>query len=240
MIEFLELAKVCAPEVHPITMVAVIRHESGFDPLAINVNGKPGYQIRPKTRAEAVERVRKLLAEGASFDAGYGQINNANWQRLGITPENVFDPCTNLRAAQAVLVECYQRASQQREGPAALYAALSCYNTGNFTYGFRNGYVDKVLAGASARNTHQVPPIPDGSLPTAKQPTTKAPAHGSASRLSESIATNSRPDAFAQRRQDAFAQPRPDAFGDYPTSKYTQRVFGPPVGSIVYHNGLAR
>lgn len=232
MLEFIELAKACAPDVHPTTLVAVVRHESGFNPLAINVNGKPGYQIRPKTRTEAIEHARKLLAQGASFDAGYGQINNANWQRLGITPENVFEPCTNLKAAQAVLVECYQRANRQHDGSGALYAALSCYNTGNFTYGFKNGYVNKVVAGAPKAKSHRVPQIPNARLPTAPQVATRQPTHQPEATPTQTIATNSRP--------DAFAQPRPDAFGGHPSGSYAQRVYGPAVGSIVYHQGAGR
>lgn len=203
MIEFIELAKTCAPDVHVTTITAIVRHESGFNPLAIGVNGKPGRSIFPKSRQEAVDEVRKLQAKGASFDAGYGQINNANWKWLGITPENVFDPCTNLKAAQRVLVQCYEGASKAHQGQAALHAALSCYNTGNYTYGLKNGYVRKVLAGAGMK----VPALT--SAPSTVSPNTKPqPA------APEPI-TNAQPqtgDAFSQPRPDAFAQPRPDAF----------------------------
>lgn len=230
MLEFIELAKACAPQVHPTTLVAVVRHESGFDPLAINVNGKPGRQIRPKSRNEAIEHVRKLLAQGASFDAGYGQINNANWQHLGITPENVFDPCTNLRAAQAVLVECYQRANRQRDGAAALYAALSCYNTGNFSYGFKNGYVDKVLAGAGKPlNKHKVPALPE-----------RLAASQLAPESAGAEATKANKPTKALTRTDAFAQPRPDAFSEHRPDAFRQPLYGPSVGSIIYHQPTLR
>ncbi|MGD9662553.1 MAG: lytic transglycosylase domain-containing protein [Porticoccaceae bacterium] len=203
MIEFIELAKTCAPDVHVTTIAAIVRHESSFNPLAIGVNGKPGRSIFPKSRQEAIEEVRKLQAKGASFDAGYGQINNANWKWLGITPENVFDPCTNLKAAQRVLVQCYEGASKTHQGQAALHAALSCYNTGNYTYGLKNGYVRKVLAGAGLK----VPALTNA--PSTVSPNTKPqPA-------APELTTNSRPqtgDAFSQPRPDAFSQPRPDAF----------------------------
>jgi len=204
MIEFIELAKTCAPDVHVTTITAIVRHESGFNPLAIGVNGKPGRSIFPKSRQEAVDEVRKLQAKGASFDAGYGQINNANWKWLGITPENVFDPCTNLKAAQRVLVQCYEGASKAHQGQAALHAALSCYNTGNYTYGLKNGYVRKVLAGAGLK----VPALT--KAPTSVPQKAKSEVlHPQDATPSDSSRTD---DAFSQRRADAFAQPRPDAF----------------------------
>lgn len=203
MIEFIELAKTCAPDVHVTTITAIVRHESGFNPLAIGVNGKPGRSIYPKTRQEAVDEVRKLQAKGASFDAGYGQINNANWKWLGITPENVFDPCTNLKAAQRVLVQCYEGASKAHQGQAALYAALSCYNTGNYTYGLKNGYVRKVLAGAGLK----VPALT--SAPSTASPNTKPQTAAPEPTTNAQLQTG---DAFSQPRPDAFSQPRPDAF----------------------------
>lgn len=216
MMDFIELAKVCAPDVHVSTLAAVVRHESKFDPLVIHVNGKPGRLIRPKTREDAIDEVRTLLAKGASFDAGYGQINNANWQRLGITPENVFDPCTNLRAAQAVLVECYQGANKKLNGPSALFAALSCYNTGNYKSGLSNGYVRSVVAGAGAT----VPAIPAG--PATSTPTTTKAASGRARPKAQPPASDEPPqrsDAFAARRLDVFTQPF---------------SISAPVGSILY------
>src|SRR3546814_15029492 len=51
------------------------------------------------------------LFRSASFDAGLMQINSANFARLGLTPETVFDPCTNLRAGAHVLTDNNRRAS---------------------------------------------------------------------------------------------------------------------------------
>ncbi|SHI11580.1 lytic transglycosylase domain-containing protein [Pollutimonas bauzanensis] len=235
MMEFLELAKVCAPQVHASTLVALVRQESGFDPLVIHVNGKPGRRIRPKSWAEAIQEARKLLDQGASFDAGYGQINSGNWSRLGITPENVFDPCINLRAAQRVLVECYQGAGRNHGGQAALYAALSCYNTGDYTSGLRNGYVRNVLAGAGL----EVPALPRAAPETKAAPMGQRTesAKGEPKRPGDADGFGRRHDTFEQPRADAFAKPRPDAFAQPRADAFAQppstRV---PVGSIIYHS----
>jgi len=150
MLEFMALAAACAPAVHHSTLAAVVLQESGGNPYAIGVNrGAPRLAQQPTTRDRAVAEVKRLLAAGHNFDAGLAQINVANWNWLGLTAENVFDPCTNLKAAQAVLLDCYQRAANQRStAQEALYAALSCYNTGNFERGFHNGYVQKVAGQA--------------------------------------------------------------------------------------------
>jgi type IV secretion system protein VirB1 len=69
--------------------------------------------------------------------------------RLGLTVESVLDPCTNLRAMQAVLGECHARSPAASEPQVALRRALSCYYSGNFSTGFRHGYVRKVAVTAS-------------------------------------------------------------------------------------------
>ena len=37
--DFVSLAMQCAPMVAPLTMAAIVKTESGFNPLAIGVNG---------------------------------------------------------------------------------------------------------------------------------------------------------------------------------------------------------
>jgi type IV secretion system protein VirB1 len=72
---------------------------------------------------------------------------------LGLTLESAFDACTNLAAMQSVLSSCFDTARKASTSPgsqAALRQALSCYYSGNFTTGFRHGYVQKVVATAVA------------------------------------------------------------------------------------------
>ncbi len=212
--DFPTLARQCAPDVHISTLSAVVRHESAFDPLVIGVNAKPHRSIRPKSKQEAIEEVRDLMAKGIDFDVGYGQINVRNWKWLGVTPESIFDPCTNLASAQRVLVNCYQRAAKVHGGgQAALYAAFSCYNTGNLTSGFTNGYVGKVLAGAGL-------PVPA----LTKRPTTAGAAQASAQNDGTVTRPNGRPDAFTAPKADAFSSPRRDAFTPPESSVFGSRV----------------
>lgn len=137
-----DLAVQCAPDVSPVTIEAIIRVESKGNPLALNVNRVKVQPVVPKTAPEVAKVAADWIARGFSVDLGIMQINSANLPKLGLTIEQVLDPCTNIRAGAAILADGYARAkSLHGGGQTALQAALSAYNTGNFSFGFRNGYV---------------------------------------------------------------------------------------------------
>lgn len=205
--ELAALMLTCAPNIHPVTLKAVIRHESRLNPYAIGVNNKEHrLKSQPGTLGDAKEIVQDFIKLGIDFDAGLGQINVRNWQWLGLTPKTVFDPCTNLQAAQTVLTDCYARATRQfKAQQTALRAALSCYNTGNFQRGFGNGYVNKILTQAGIK----VPAIeaaPKGSQPSDTKPAIKKQPGGD-------------PDGFtAHPTPDGFTPPQPPATETTPAS----------------------
>lgn len=131
-------------------MAAIVRVESGGKPYAINVNGDRKLTRQPRNAEEATAWADWLVTRGYSVDMGLAQINSGNLKRLGLTPQQLFDPCTNLRAGAKILTENYLGASKQYGGGQdALRAALSAYNTGNYRAGLANGYVAKVTAAAS-------------------------------------------------------------------------------------------
>lgn len=139
---FLGLAATCAPGVAPETLAAVARAESGFDTLAINVNGPGGGRVRPAGAADAVVRARTLIAAGRSVDLGLMQVNSRNLGWLGLSVEDAFDPCRSIAAGARVLT------------------AFSGYNTGSPSRGFANGYVARVLAADAANGSASVAPLP--------------------------------------------------------------------------------
>jgi type IV secretion system protein VirB1 len=144
---FMALVLSCAPQVHFDTARALVSTESNFNPWGT---------------------ARALARDGRNFSVGLGQINVTNFDRLGLSLESAFDPCTNLAAMQTVLVECLERAARAK--PTAnieqhtVQRALSCYYSGNFTTGFRHGYVHKVLR-AAARAKPTLPPPPTKESP---------------------------------------------------------------------------
>ena len=141
----------CAPDVHPQTVQAIVAVESSFNPHAIGVVGGV-LQRQPRSRAEALATAQALQARGWNFSVGLSQINRSNLSRLGLTLSSAFQPCTNLAALQAVLRECYGRALGVSAAPqVAVRDALSCYYSGNFRTGYRDGYVDRVVAAVGLR-----------------------------------------------------------------------------------------
>lgn len=147
MATILGLASQCAPNVAPQTVAAIIQTESRGNRLALNVNGarQPARQFNV---ADAAATARRYVAAGYSVDLGLGQINSRNMRRLGLTWETVFDPCTNIAALGQILSENYRAVASGRHPQTALRIALSMYNTGSPSRGFRNGYVAKVVGNA--------------------------------------------------------------------------------------------
>jgi len=135
--DLLTLIATCAPMVAPTTMKAIVLEESRGHPYAIH-DGRTHRAIFPATREEAIATARRLLAEGVRIDAGLAQINSQNWGWLGLTPETVFDPCTNLQAGERIVLSDYIAT------PYTVDAAISRYNTGDESSGIRNGYVGRV------------------------------------------------------------------------------------------------
>lgn len=146
MIDLPSLMQHCAPAVAPTVLEAIIRTESGFDPLALHVNGAVRLQSQPRTLAQAGAWSDWLIRHGYSVDMGLMQINSRNLTALHLTATSVFQPCLNLRAGAAILSAYYSQAAQAvGAGTPALLRAISAYNTGTFTSGFRNGYVGRVV-----------------------------------------------------------------------------------------------
>ena len=144
---FMALALACAPQVDATTVHALVAVESSHNPYAIGV--VHGALLRqPRHLAEAQATARQLQRSGWNFSVGLAQINVHQFKRLGLTSDSAFEPCTNLQAMQAVLAHCYARALPRQPAPTALRDALSCYYSGNFSTGYRQGYVRRVAAAA--------------------------------------------------------------------------------------------
>lgn len=166
----LSLAAQCAPAVAAETLLSVVQVESGFDPLAIGVNGQPRVVVRAASASDAAEKASALIAAGRSIDLGLAQINSKNLGWLGLTVEAAFDPCRNLAAAARLLQAGYgQRGADTIGEQPALRMALSRYNTGDPVRGFHNGYVAKVTM-AAARIVPAIQVAPGSPAP----PTTTA------------------------------------------------------------------
>lgn len=151
-LDFIQLAQQCAPQVSLPTMAAIVRTESGFNPYAIGVvHGRLARQ--PASEAEAVATVHALERGGWNFSVGLAQVNRNNWPVYGLSERSAFDPCRNLAAGAAILQGCFELARQAHarasiDAQSDLRASLSCYASGDFSTGYRTGYVRRVVDNA--------------------------------------------------------------------------------------------
>ena len=128
----------CQIEVPAAVMQHVIKVESSFNPYAIGVvRGRLARQ--PRNLEEAVATAEMLEAKGFNFSLGLAQVNRYNLKKYGIRSyAEAFAKCTNLLAGSRILRECNQRAGGHWG------KSFSCYYSGNFTTGYREGYVQKI------------------------------------------------------------------------------------------------
>lgn len=144
-IDFDTMLQSCAPAVHASTMRRLVEVESSFNPYAIGVVGAR-LQRQPRSYQEALATISWLHAKGYNYSVGLAQINRYNFSTHGLTPASALLACPNLAAGAAILTDCFRRAHAQHQPQTALRAAFSCYESGNFTTGFHDGYVRKILS----------------------------------------------------------------------------------------------
>jgi type IV secretion system protein VirB1 len=129
--------------VSPEVMQHIVHVESSANPYAIGVVGGQ-LQRQPKNLAEALATVQMLDTRGYNFSVGLAQVNRANLGRYGLDSyQKAFSTCANLSAGAHILADCYASARGDWG------KAFSCYYSGNFATGFRDGYVQKVYASIS-------------------------------------------------------------------------------------------
>lgn len=162
MLSGFELANCPDLAVPADVMHHVVRVESSYNPFAIGVVG--GRLARqPRTLPEALATARMLERRGYDFSLGLAQVNRRNLGKYGLaTYAQAFEACANVRAGSRILAECRARAGGDWG------KAFSCYYSGNFSTGFRHGYVDRVFAsmGRAAESGIAIPVIDRRSVGT--------------------------------------------------------------------------
>ncbi|HZX69880.1 MAG TPA: transglycosylase SLT domain-containing protein [Rhodanobacter sp.] len=163
--------------VSPEVMQHIVQVESGANPYAIGVVG--GRLVRqPRNMDEALATARMLESKGYNFSLGVAQVNRSNLDRYGLDSyRRAFNTCANLAAGARILAGCYGSAHGDWG------KAFSCYYSGNFVTGFRDGYVQKVYAsinraaavnGAAAMSVapvdHSIPRLASTAAATAAAP----------------------------------------------------------------------
>ena len=127
------------------SLLAIARTESALYSNAISLNRpnaaarRAGYgngQLvltkQPKDRKQATYWLHWLLIRRYTVSIGLMQVNSDMATQFHLKPEQLLEPCTNLRVGAAILISLYtDLARQMGEGFPALDAALSFYNGGN-------------------------------------------------------------------------------------------------------------
>ena len=146
------LADRCAPTAPATVLASIVQVESGGDPLKIGVNGALHRVYSPVSKPAAVALARQLIARGDSIDLGLAQINSRNLGGLGLSLDEVFDPCANLAAAATMINRGYAAALKAGEpNRPILQMAYSIYNSGDQVRGIANGYAARVEAAQTHR-----------------------------------------------------------------------------------------
>lgn len=160
---FSELAAKCAPKVNHQTLNALVGNESTYNPYAIGVVDGV-LERQPRSRNEAIATAARLEQEGYNFSVGIGQFNIKNIRAMGLTVDELFDPCRNLQVSSELLVGYYTDVlASTPNKQVALRKALSRYYSGNDRRGFEPdkpgepSYVQKVVN--RALDPNQVDPV---------------------------------------------------------------------------------
>lgn len=162
----------------------VVHIESRANPFAIGIVGARLVR-QPRTLEEALATAQMLEAGGYNYSLGAAQVNRVNFRKYGLdNHQKAFDFCTNLAAGASILARCYASAGGDWG------KAFSCYYSGNFTAGFRSGYVQKIFDSinrgqtvSEASSEVSAVPLRAGSAPLpAAPPVATMPAAPSGSR----------------------------------------------------------
>lgn len=137
----------CAPLLDPQLATSLVQQESGFNPYAIGMDGTDVLKPQPTSLDEAVRVATKLIARGENFSIGLSQVHIKNVRSYGLTLEQAFEPCTNLKHGQDILVDFHRAALRAGlTGGDALFAALRGYNSGKINSNISNRYATEILS----------------------------------------------------------------------------------------------
>lgn len=161
--DFLALAQSCGPAVHPVTIAAIVRTESGFDPLVIRDNTGQ-ITLHPRTLEQAQAIVRERYAAGHKLAIGLMQVTSPWALKLNLDPIVLLNACTNMKFGTAILAINYQKCSLSNRAPTqALNCALSMYWSGRPHVG--GAYTNRIFqAAGNATRVPETAGVSDGLL----------------------------------------------------------------------------
>lgn len=125
-----QLVQQCVPGAPVHSMAAIIKVESSGNPLTLFDN-TTGRSILPSNKQEAKQILKNLIAKHHQVDVGIAQVDTANFAKTGLTVDNAFDACSNIRAGNQIFMQSYTQAvSAGFSGQSAVFHAFEAYNSG--------------------------------------------------------------------------------------------------------------
>lgn len=203
----------CGADVNPYTTAAIMRIESGFNPLAIN-NNTLGRSYFPATRPEAETMASDFLAKGNELAVGFMQVHTQWLSRLGLKVSQLFEPCTNIRVGTYILKTNYEECQMRGlTGQKAMDCALTAYWSGRYVPGSK--YVDMVRGSAAGGKIVRVAGSDSGAHASAPEPQGTPPRPKAASLYASPDKARGLygawPDDAASSPQVPDSQPAPQA-----------------------------
>lgn len=166
--DFLALATTCAPAIHPVTLAAVVRTESFYDPFVVRDNTLR-VTFYPRTLQAAGELIERAEADHHKLAVGLMQVTSTWARQLHMKVRALLDPCTNLAIGSQILAQNYLSCAPGADPADRLACALSLYWSGSQRKG--GAYVNRVYrAAGSAVRVPETPGITDGILGQAVPP----------------------------------------------------------------------
>ncbi len=152
---FRDLAQRCASDAPLATLRSIAEVESGFNPLALNLNyseaaarnlgiaeGAVVLARQPSTLREALNWSRWFVTHGMTVSVGLMQVNVRDLPNVEVSFEQLFEPCLNLRIGWTIFQRKYVAAAALLgRGQRAMHAALSAYNGGDLSARLEPGVV---------------------------------------------------------------------------------------------------
>lgn len=141
-----QLVSQCVPGAPIHSMAAIIKVESSGNPLALFDN-TTGRSILPSNKQQAKQILTNLIAKHHQVDVGIAQVDTENFAKTGLTVNNAFDACSNIRAGNQIFMASYTQAvSAGFSGQSAVFHAFEAYNSGRVVGDA--SYANKVLRAA--------------------------------------------------------------------------------------------
>ena len=116
-----DLARGCAPAVHPSVLMHLARRASRFEPWSVGNPGGVFYAARSRNAAE--DTMTRLNDEGVNATIGLLQIPARLLWDEGVNAGEALDPCVNLAAGARLLLRLWRR--EHAASPEAPKAALA-------------------------------------------------------------------------------------------------------------------